>query len=206
MRCPFCQNPCHEETAECSHCGFSLPKLDHYLGRPPAIKKGITDRVEGLNGKEATLINNAISRLEKRFPQVGFSVLLDRVKPDVPLHLYAFWIFNRSTLCASVSTGAVNRDILLCIDVPGNRASLMIGYGLEPFMSAAKLKEVLDVAHARLAEQNYGAAVLMVVDRLEQLLLALHTSLRRTYGAEEAELGIKPPPLKLVGSDGQPIY
>jgi uncharacterized membrane protein YgcG len=206
MRCPFCQNPCHEETAECSHCGFSLPKLDLYLGQPPAIKKGITDRVEGLNGKEAALINNSISRLEKRFPQVGFSVLLDKVKPDVPLHLYAFWIFNRSTLCASVSTGAVNRDILLTIDVPGNRASLMIGYGLEPFMSASNLTEVLDVAQARLAERHYGAAVLMVIDRLEQLLLALHMSLRRTYGAEEAELGIKKPPLKLVGPDGQPIY
>ena len=206
MRCPFCQNPCHEETAECSHCGFSLPKLDQYLGQPPALRKGITDRVDGLNGKDVTLINSAISRLEKRFPQVGFSVLLDHVKPDVPLHLYAFWIFNRSTLCASVATGAVNRDVLLTIDVPGRRSSLMIGYGLEPFMSAAHLTEVLDAGSTRFASGNYGAAILVVIDKLEQLLRSLHTSLRKTYGAEEAELGIKKPPLKMVGPDGQPIY
>jgi uncharacterized membrane protein YgcG len=206
MRCPFCQNPCHEETAECSHCGFSLPKLDQYLGQPPTIKRGVTDRVEGFNGRDITLINNAISLLEKKFPQVGFSVLLDYVKPEVPLHLYAFWIFNRSTLCSKVSTGAVNRDVLLTIDVPGRRSSLMIGYGLEPFMSSNHLTTVLDVANEPLAQEQYGAAVLRVIDKLQELLLTLHTSLRKTYGAEPSELGIEKRPRRAVGPNGEVIY
>jgi uncharacterized membrane protein YgcG len=124
----------------------------------------------------------------------------------VPLHLYAFWIFNRSSLCARVATGAVNRDILLTIDGPGRRCSLMIGYGLEPFMSASHLTEMLDAARPRLAEGSFGTAVLLVLAKLEQLLRSLHTSLRRTYGAEESELGIKKPPLKFVGPDGERIF
>ncbi len=206
MRCPFCQHPCHEETAECSHCGFSLPKLDQYLGTPPGIRKGVTDRLDVLNGRDMALINNAVARLEKRFPQVGFTVLLDRVKPEVPLHLYAFWIFNRSSLCAKVATGVMNREILLTIDVPGHRSSLMIGYGLEPFMSASHLTEILDAARPKFSAEHYGAAVLLVIDNLEQLLRSLHGSLRRTYGAEEVELGIERPPLKMVGQDGNSIY
>ena len=206
MRCPFCQHPCHEETAECSHCGFSLPKLDQYLGTPRAIRKGVEDHLDILNGRDVALIRSAIARLEKRFPQVGFTVLLDHVKPEVPLHLYAFWIFNRSSLCSKVSTGAMNREILFTVDVPGRRSSLMIGYGLEPFMSATHLTEVLDAARPKLSSEDYCAAVLLVIDRLEFLLRRLHTSLRRTYGAEDVELGIVKPPLKLVGRDGSPIY
>lgn len=206
MRCPFCQNPCSEETAECSHCGFSLPKLDHFLGSVPVLRKGVSDNIDILNGKEVTLINTAIAHLEKLFPQIGFTVLFTTVKPEIPLHLYAFWVFNRSNLCARMSTGAVNRDILLTIDVAGHRTSLMVGYGLEPFLAAAQLTQVLEVARPRFLTSSYGSAVLVIIARLEQLLRQLHASLRQTYGAEESELGIQKPALKPVGPDGQPIY
>lgn len=206
MRCPFCQNPCHEETVECSHCGFSLPKLDQYLGTVPKVRKGISDEHGRLRGKERGSVLGAISRLEKKFPQTGFTVLIDKVKPEVPLHLYAFWIFNRSTVCASVATGAVNRDILLTIDAPGRRASLMIGYGLEPFMSAQHLTDTLEHAREELAAGDFQGAILAVLERLEGHLLQLHGSLRRTYGAEAAELGITPEASDLVNKDGSPVY
>lgn len=206
MRCPFCQNPCHEETVECSHCGFSLPKLDQYLGSVPKVRKGISDEHGRLRTKERSRVLGAISRLEKKFPQIGFTVLIEKVKPEVPLHLYAFWIFNRSTVCASVSTGAVNRDILLTIDAPGRRASLMIGYGLEPFMSAQHLTDTLEHAREELTAGDFQGAIVAVLERLEAHLQQLHGSLRRTYGAEPAELGIKPENSDMVNRDGSPVY
>lgn len=206
MRCPFCQNPCHEETVECSHCGFSLPKLDQYLGSVPKVRKGISDEHGRLRTKERSSVLGAISRLEKKFPQIGFTVLIEKVKPEVPLHLYAFWIFNRSTVCASLATGAVNRDILLTIDAPGRRASLMIGYGLEPFMSAQHLTDTLEHAREELAAGDFQGAIIAVLERLEGHLLQLHGSLRRTYGAEAAELGINPETSDLVNKDGSPVY
>lgn len=206
MRCPFCQNPCHEETAECSHCGFSLPKLDHYMGTVPVVKKGVSDALGILDGKSKSMINGAIERLEKRFPQVGFTVLLTDVKGEIPLHLYSFWVFNRSTICARVATGGVNRDVLLVIDIAGRRSSLMIGYGLEPFLSAQHLTEVLEAARGSLAEGHFSSAVLTVVEKLMDVLVTLHGSMRRTYGAEESQLGIAKPARNPVGPNGEPIF
>lgn len=206
MRCPFCQNPCHEETAECSHCGFSLPKLDQYMGAMPNIKKGICDHYDALDGKSVKRIAAAVQRLEKRFPQVGFTVLIDNVKSEIPLHLYSFWIFNRSNICASVATGGVNRDVLLVIDVQGRRSSLMIGYGLEPFLSAQHLTEVIEAARAPMVAGDFGTAVIIVIEKMMDLLASLHSTLRRTYGAEEEELGIAKPPKQLVGPNGETIF
>lgn len=206
MRCPFCQNPCHEETAECAHCGFSLDKLDHYLGSVPPVKEGISDRADRLSSKDKSRINAAIARLQKRFPQVSFTVLVDHVKPEIPLHLYAFWIFNRSTVCAKLATGAVNRNIFLVIDAIGSRSSMIIGYGLEPFMGAQHLNAILENARPELTAENYAGGVLTVLDGLMDTLKLLHTSLRQTYGAEASEMGIEQNSKHMVGPNGLPIY
>jgi uncharacterized membrane protein YgcG len=200
MRCPFCQNPCHEETAECTYCGFSLPKLDHFMGTVPAVNRGVSDRSGVLSAKEKNLLQACIDKLERRFPQVGFSVLLDVVKPEIPLHLHAFWIFNRSTVCTKLSTGGVNRDVFLDIDTLGRRSSLMIGYGLEPFMSAKHLNDLLEAARGPLAQGDYAAAIQLLLGNLQDLLHSLHQSLRKTYGAEPVELGIAQNPTVVAGN------
>lgn len=176
------------------------------MGTVPVVKKGVSDALGILDGKSKSMINGAIERLEKRFPQVGFTVLLTDVKGEIPLHLYSFWVFNRSTICARVATGGVNRDVLLVIDIAGRRSSLMIGYGLEPFLSAQHLTEVLEAARGSLAEGHFSSAVLTVVEKLMDVLVTLHGSMRRTYGAEESQLGIAKPARNPVGPNGEPIF
>lgn len=206
MRCPFCQNPCHEETAECSHCGFSLSKLDQYLGAVPTIASGVCERAEAFGSAGVRQLRAAIARFSKRFPQIGFTVISDSVKSDVPLHLHTFWIFNRSEICAKISTGGMNRDVLLVIDVAGRRSSMMVGYGLEPFLSAPRLTEILESGRSLLTNGEFTAAVVAILNRLAVSLVELHGSLRKTYGAEDDELGISNPRRVVQDRNGQPVY
>lgn len=206
MRCPFCQNPCHEETAECSHCGFCLSKLDHYLGAVPSISSGVCERSEAFGTAGGRQLRAAIARFSKRFPQVGFTVIADSVKSDVPLHLHTFWVFNRSEICAKIAKGGMSRDVLLVIDVTGRRSSMMVGYGLEPFLSAPRLTEILESGRELLTRGEFTSAVLAILDKLAETLMALHGALRQTYGAEDDQLGISSPKRVVLGRNGQPVY
>jgi hypothetical protein len=207
MRCPFCQNLSREDAAECLHCGFSLPKLDQFLGVPPTISAGVTDPSGLMSRADKRRTMAAAARFQARFPQCRFTVFLTSVKKETPLHLYTFWLFNRSSLCASLQTGATNRQILMVIDGGERRASLMIGYGLEPFVGAHHLNAALESARGELAAENWGSAALKVLGQLTDALQSIHAALSRTYGAELQQLGIKPKNKSaLVVATGEPAY
>lgn len=193
MRCPFCQSPAQEDTVECSSCGFSLPKLEQFLGVPPAVTHGIFDPKHRFSRKDRRRVQLALDRFHRKFPQMGFTVFLGNIKPETPLPLYSFWLFNRSSLCASLRNGAINREIFLTIDTDNRRAGLTIGYGLEPFVGQHHLEKILEAARAELAQGAWGLATLTVIDQFTDLLAGIHAAMRRTYGAEESELGIAPP-------------
>jgi hypothetical protein len=192
MNCPFCLQPAQEDAAECSHCGLSLPKLDQFFGVPPKLHHGINDPRRHLSGAETRRIRRAIARFHVRFPQAGFTVHLSDVAADWTMPLYAFWVLNRSTLCADLKKGSLNREILLCIDPQHRRAALTVGYGLEPFVGRRHLQQMLEAAGSELSEGRWAMATLTVIDQCLDQLTAVHSGLRRTYGAENRELGAVP--------------
>ncbi|MBP7951836.1 MAG: hypothetical protein KA004_19495 [Verrucomicrobiales bacterium] len=207
MRCPFCQNLSREDAAECLHCGFSLPKLDQFFGVPPVLSQGVADPSGAMPTAEKRRTLAGVEQFQARFPQCRFTVFLTSVKKETPLHLYSFWLFNRASLCASLATGAANHQILLVIDTAERRTSIMIGYGLEPFVGAHHLNAALDAARDELAAGNWGAASRVVLQRVGQALESIHAALSRTYGAELQQLGIKPAAKSpVVLGPGEPAY
>lgn len=190
MRCPFCQTLSREDAPECVHCGFSLPKLDHFLGTPPAVQAGLTDDENLLGKADRKRLLVAIERFSRRFPQVRFNLWLGHVKKETPMHLHVFWLFNRSSLCSQLQKGAVNREVLLGVDTLNRRASLMIGYGLEPFVGGQHLHVVLDAAKVEFAAAEWRKGSQTVIERLADTLLTVHAQMRQTYGADAVDLGI----------------
>lgn len=144
MRCPACQSAVFENDAACRQCGFTLEAADRAFGVPPQLQKPVTDpkRVLPMLGRRR--VERAIAALERRYPQVEIAVLLLDVPKQAPVGVYAFWLFNRGQLSSAVEKGGENRLVMLLVDVEAERAAIMTGYGLEPFVQDNQLQMCLN--------------------------------------------------------------
>lgn len=201
MFCPYCQAPAFESTPECPRCGFSLERVSAFFGVMPRLNAGITDMAGLFRPRDARRLQDAIARLHDRFPQVTFSIVTTTLDPVQPLTAYAFWIFNRGGLCVDLARGGKSRDLLLTLDAANARASLMIGYGLEPFISQATLQDLVNQGARHFARDHWVDGIVAVIDATTQALATAFASLEKTYGldmerlqrAEAPSLRVLPP-------------
>ncbi len=190
MLCPFCQTPSKEDASECPQCGFSIPKLDAIFGKVPQLTGRVTDGEAVLSKDDRKRLAGSMERFHNRFPQIGFHLWLGSVEPQVPLHLWMFWLFNRGALPLRSSKVAVNREIMLGIDIRNRRSVLVTGYGLEPFVGNRHLAEILDKAGPEMSGGHWRKATQTVIESLSDMLTEVHTGMRKTYGALPQELGL----------------
>ena len=181
MRCPACQQPTFETAVECA-CGFSLPALDHLLSMPPMLAPGLNDGHGELTRSERRHVVSEIARLERSFPQVGFSVVLTSAPVEIGLSLYAFWLFNRTGIASALERGGANRQMLLVIDLHAGHAACIIGYGLEPFLGEAELANAMQAAVPLLSEAKLGQGISAFLTEVGCLLNDCVESLESTYG------------------------
>ncbi|MGB2403462.1 MAG: hypothetical protein ACPIA7_08645, partial [Akkermansiaceae bacterium] len=90
--------------------------------------------------------------------------------PKYPLATHLFWLFNQNTLSTSDRKGGKNHDILLGLDTEQALGSIIIGYGLEPFLARSALDDVLYVAQQALSNGHYSDAILIIINELAQLM------------------------------------
>lgn len=186
MRCPACQQATHETAAECA-CGFSLAALDRTLGMPPILKASVTDMVNELTGGEIRSITREIERLERRFPQMTFAVVVCTPPEGTTLALYLFWLCNHSGLGSAIERGGLSRHVMLGIDPFNGLAATMIGYGLEPFISEARLTAALNAAFAPWANDLMGKGIEAFFAALEVQLKEVATTANLSFGLSEIE-------------------
>jgi len=184
MQCPYCQAPAFETQLQCAQCGFSLDTVQSFFGIMPRLLPGVSDLASLLHSRDHRRIEDATARLRARFPQVTFSIATVRLHPAQPLTAYSFWLFNRGGICREVNRGALSRDLLLTIDAESARATLMIGYGLEPFVSQSALQELIRPATTEFTAQRWVDGIISVIDRTAAALGQIHQTLPRTYGLD----------------------
>lgn len=184
MHCPYCQAPAFETTPQCPRCGFSLERVGAFFGVMPRLEPGISDLVGLFRPRDVRRLLDAVNRLRDRFPQVTFSVVTTTLTPSQPLTAFAFWIFNRGGLISDLSRGGKSRDFLLTVDCANARASLMIGYGLEPFLSQAALQEIVNHGAPHFARDHWLDGIVAVIDATTRTLSTLCASLGSTYGLD----------------------
>jgi uncharacterized membrane protein YgcG len=201
MHCPYCQAPAFETTPQCPRCGFSLERVAAYYGVMPRLTPGLSDLAGLFRPQDARRIADATARLRDRFPQTTFSIVTTTLQPTQPLTAYAFWIFNRGGICTDLARGGKSRDLLLTLDAANARASLMVGYGLEPFVPHATLQDIVNQGAPHFARDHWVDGVVTVIDATTRALAAVCTSLEKTYGLdlpsihqEEAPAPAHPPP------------
>lgn len=185
MRCPACRAPAIENDPTCRQCGFSLEVADRSFGIAPTLQRPVADEVGVLGRLSERRIKHIITTLERRFPQVGVAVVLIEVPPQAPLAAYAFWIFNRCRLSSAVQKGGESRLVMLLIDTAANRASAMVGYGLEPFIQETHLHSCLQAAQPPLRSGRYAQAIESFTRELERQLVEACRLVPRQFGLAE---------------------
>ncbi|MBL9133508.1 MAG: TPM domain-containing protein [Verrucomicrobiaceae bacterium] len=185
MRCPACQSPVFENDAACRQCGFTLEAADRVFGVPPALHKPLTDPGRVLSMLARRRLEKCVARIEHHYPQVEVAVLLLEVPAQAPLGVYAFWLFNRGQLSSAVEKGGENRLVMLLVDLQTERAVVMAGYGLEPFLPESQLVMCLN----RFSQQARRGGLADGIDGfLNELDLQFKTVLRqvsRQFGLAE---------------------
>ncbi|MDZ4287372.1 MAG: TPM domain-containing protein, partial [Prosthecobacter sp.] len=174
--------PALENDAACRQCGFVIEMAEQQFGIPAMLDRPVADLAEVLDSGEQRAISAAVQSLEQRFPQIKASVVLAAAPPNVPIAVYALWLFNRGSLFSAVEKAGDNHGILLLIDTARRHALLMPGYGLEPFVPESALKLCLDAATAALNKAGYANAAVTCLDELERQLTRICEGLPEIFG------------------------
>ena len=182
MRCPYCRTPLAETTPECPSCRLTLARATTLLGQLPRLAPDVDDPEGRIPKGSAKRIKTAIRQLCERFPQIGMQVALRTFPPEHPFDLHIFWLFNAVMITGESNKGGDNRSILLAVDPARAQASLMVGYGLEPFLGQNALDHLLTLAGPLWQRKDWASGILTVIEGLDRLLESASIETTRAFG------------------------
>lgn len=170
MRCPYCQAQLRETVAHCPSCKLDLNRVGSLLGPVPRLDPGICDRTQALNDKAKKRILKRIRTIEQSFPQVTLQVLCESFPDEHPYALYVFWVFNLGGFSSASEKAGGNHSILLTLDPVACKSSIMVGYGLEPFLTEPAINHVLELAEPAWIDRAWAEGIDAALNAIEPLL------------------------------------
>lgn len=170
LTCPYCQHRVQEDSPHCPSCSLSVKNAASILGPIPLLNPGLTDIVEILSKKQTKQIRSSISTFQSAFPYSQLSIVLHTFDPKFNLSTQLFWLFNSAGLSTEENQLEKNQDVLIGLDPASNRLGLIIGYGLEPYISQNSLSALLELARPDLEEGSPTKALQLVIKKLAALL------------------------------------
>jgi len=164
-----------------------MDKAEAYFGTAPRLIRGVSDTAGVLSAGDIRRMRRRIAAFERRFPQTGFTVAFMALGKETPGAAYAYWVFNRCNPAGELNQGSGNRHVFLLVDTAGQGAWMTVGYGLEPFIGADRLRQCLERAQPHFADGKYVAGVVALLDEVEIVFREVVASLPRVFGVQEAE-------------------
>jgi uncharacterized membrane protein YgcG len=171
VACPGCYFALKDAVPSCPHCGYDAWScVEKFPWIPPPLER-IMDVDDRLAPEERTQIEKSAEVIEQSFPQVRIHVCLGRLHPDTDPREFGFWLFNASVPPDDEAASHRPWSILLVIDRASRRASLTLGYGLDPFLSDRRLTACLESAAGDFTLGRYGQGTLTCLRRLHAQLI-----------------------------------
>jgi len=170
MACPGCYRALREPVPDCPDCGYNgWTCVEKFPWIPPPLQR-VMD-VEGcLSAAERAAIDRVAEPLEQAMPQVRVHLCLGQLHPDTDPREFGFWLFNASV--PPDPEAAIHRpwSILLVIDRSSRRASITVGYGLDPFLGDDLLRLCLVAGIRDFSKGKYGDGAARCMAKLHQVL------------------------------------
>jgi len=184
ITCPYCNSQLAESSQSCPNCQMDSKKVSNLLGPPPFLDAAVTDFTGNLTVSQQKRIRRAIFHYNDRLPQCQFACVLRTFPENIPLRTSLFWVFNSGAISNAESKSGENRDILLAIDPTNNKAGIIIGYGLEPFISQQEIDHILKNSQPLLEKRNFTQATLNIIKDYTHLLEQKSKTIPTLFGLE----------------------
>ena len=184
MKCPSCQIDFSAAVPQCPKCKLTLAQLDRKFGIVPHYARYLTDRSGELSSREIDKLRGLLRLFERKFPQLLFSVLVANLGSRVSISEYAFWLINRARFSTLNAVGPKNFDLLLVVDPDLETAALIVGYGLEEYLSEQDLENVLAAASNSFRTGDFARGIRECIESMIRRLreLAINIEEKKTPG------------------------
>jgi uncharacterized membrane protein YgcG len=157
--CPRCATILARDAVRCPNCQFTgADTLAMFAGQPPPLE-AVVDAAKLWNESDLRKIRKARQKVVRSLPQFDWRVCAVALDPAVDLDAFAFWLFNTSPLAVGETSEARAWTVLLVIDTANQRATVIPGYGAEPWLTDVEWQRALVVMKRPWENGRSAAAV-----------------------------------------------
>ena len=155
---------------------MTLRRLDMKFGALPLHSRFLTDRTGRLPLRALADIRDLLRLFNRKFPQSLFSVFVSGAVQGGTISEYTFWLANRARFSPLEAVEGENFDLLLGIDTHARAAALVIGYGLEHYVTERDLQRALAKSASAFYAEDYvrgiRTCVKFMTNRMRDLVKA----------------------------------
>ena len=143
---------------------MTLRRLDMKFGALPLHSRFLTDRTGRLPLRAMAEVRDLLRLFNRKFPQSLFSVFVSGAVQGGTISEYTFWLANRARFSSMEAVEGENFDLLLGIDTQARAAALVIGYGLEHYVTERDLQRALAKSASAFYAEDYVRGIRSCVD------------------------------------------
>lgn len=149
----------HLFAEECPHCGLQLEQLDQIYAGFDTVVRRPHDAAGVLRVADRKKVAKWITKAERVFPQLYFSVVTCSLRDEQNIRSYGFWLMNRGRFEDLPQSAREDGCVMLVVDVNRREVCLLLGYLLDEQMKEEDSFEALTCGHPYLLESNYMRAI-----------------------------------------------
>lgn len=177
--CPSCLQRLPEAVNRCPGCEFTGADTLALFPQPLPPLQMVLDAAGLWTDAELLKIKGRIEKLQRRFPQIHWSLYSLDAGEVSNLRLFGFWLLNASPLAEGETEEQRAWTILVVFNGARGKVSLVPGYGVEPWVPDGQWQQALFSMAAAWNSGDHWRAVSRFFNASEKLLRVAHTRVMR---------------------------
>jgi len=179
MVCPSCLFRLQESVNWCPACHFTGADTISQFPLPLPPLQMVFDAADLWSDSENDKIRSRLEKLQKRFPQIQWS-LYSMDAGDVPnLRLFGFWLLNASPLAEGETEEQRAWTILVVFNGASGKVALVPGYGVEPWVPDHEWQRALSEMSEGWNQGKRWLGLKRFFDSAEKALYQAHVRVKR---------------------------
>lgn len=177
--CPSCLQRLPESVNLCPACGFTGADTVAMFPLPLPPLQLVFDAAGLWSDAELLKIKERLEDLQRRFPQIHWSLYSMDAGEVSNLRLFGFWLLNASPMADGETEEQRAWTVLLVFNGASGKVALVPGYGVEPWVSDLQWTQALLTMSTDWNRGKRWPAVKRFFDAAQHTLEAAHKRVTR---------------------------